>query len=152
MKLFIALLTFMASSMGYANCTFIVSYDPDLRKVVHANKGWNIEEEKYNKICNRLNSANLGVHFNQLSMISHSASVAAIFINFYPLDVEKKYGKMVLTSAGYGSMYTDTMRTTATLDAVRYDTGNKVLLNILENEKTWKDVIDQATFIRKNIK
>ena len=71
-------------------------------------------KEKFNKICNRLKEANLAVHFSQVAMISTSASVASTAIKFYPLEIQK-YGEMVLTSTGYGSIDTNTVRTTEVL-------------------------------------
>lgn len=152
MKLFIALLTFMFSSMGYANCMITSNYDHELRRVIYDNKGWDIESEKYNKICNRLKAANLGVEFTQMAMISQSASVASTNIVFFPIEIKDKYGKRVLTSTGYSSMSTDEIRATTTLDALRYATANRVLLNIIGDENSWKEILDQAAFVRKYIK
>lgn len=152
MKFFITLLTSMASSLGYANCTITNFYDYNLQKVVNENNGWAIEKEKFNKICNRLKEANLAVHFSQVSMISTSASVASTAIKFYPLEIQKKYGEMVLTSTGYLSIDTNTVRTTKVLDSVKYDSANNALIRIVSNDETWKEILDQAAFIRKHIK
>ena len=142
----------MASSIGYANCMITHFYDYDLKKVVNENNGWDIEKEKFNKICNRLKEANLAVHFTQVSMISTSASVSSTTIKFYPLEIQKKYGEMILTSTGYGSIDTNTLRTTEVLNSVKYDSANNALIRIISNDETWKEILDQVAFIRKYIK
>jgi hypothetical protein len=152
MKLFITLLSFMASSMGYANCTITNFYSYELRSVVEENNGWNIESEKFNKICDKLKKANLAVHFSQSSMVSSSASVASTEIRFYPIEIQKKYGKMILTSTSYGSINTNTTRTTLALDGVKYDSANDSLIRVLSNKETWDEILDQVAFIRKFIK
>ena len=152
MKLLITLLAFMASSMVYANCTITNFYSYELRSVVEENNGWNIESEKFNKICNKLKKANLAVHFSQSSMVSSSASVAATDIKFYPLEIQKKYGKMVLTSTGYASINTNTTRTTLALDGVKYESANDTLIRVISNNETWDEILDQVAFIRKFIK
>jgi hypothetical protein len=152
MKLFITLLAFMTSSMGYANCTITIFYSYDLQRVLHDNKGWGIEKEKFNKICNKLKEANLAVHFSQSSMISNSASVASTSIKFYPIEINKKYGEMVLTPTGYASVDTNTVRTSEVLDSVKFDSANNVLIRMIDNDEAWKEILDQVAFIRKHIK
>ena len=152
MKLVLTLLTLMASSLGYANCTITSFYSYNLQSVVQEHNGWDIENEKFNKICNKLKAANLAVHFTQSSMISSSASVAGTVIKFYPLEIQKKYGEMILTSTGYSSINTNTIRTTPVLDSVKYDSANDALSRIVNNDEAWNEILSQVAFIRKYIK
>ncbi|WP_151716858.1 hypothetical protein [Acinetobacter sp. TUM15071] len=138
--------------MGYANCTIVSFQDYTLQHVINENNGWGLEREKYDQICAMLKEKNLGLHITQTDMISRSASVVATTVKVYPIEIQKKYGRYILSASGYSSIDTNIERTSEVLDHLKYDSVNNALNRIGIDGKVWKEVLDQVDFVRKHVK
>ena len=68
------------------------------------------------------------------------------------LEIKNKYDQMLLTSAGSTSIVSSAIRTTETLDRLKYENANDALNQLTAKADIWPEIINQVAFIRKYIK
>lgn len=150
MKKLIPLLLLLLSSTVHANCTLYVFHNYDLGALVKKNNGWNFSN--YNEVCKKLQTHNLAVHITQIDIITTSATTVSTSVKIYPLEIKNKYDQMLLTSAGSTSIVSSAIRTTETLDRLKYENANDALNQLTAKADIWPEIINQVAFIRKYIK
>lgn len=149
MKKLATLLLFAMSSTVYANCVITSSKDYSLTDLIEK-EGWNFDN--YAEVCQELKRHNLGAKISQVAYISNSQTTVSTSIRLYPLEIDKKYNKIILTASGKTSMLLNPERTTEMMNKLKYQDANDTLSVLTTDKELWKDVLDQIAFIRKYIK